>query len=202
MTYKVYKITNIITSQIYFGFTSKSLKQRFSEHVNTSNHKTYLNCVLHHSIRKYDKSNFIIELLYSFTTEYEAKSTEIFLIARYQTNKSRYRSGIGMNLTDGGEGTSGLTRKVSEKTKAIWQKNRQGSGNSFYGKTHTIKTKQQIGKANSKKVKKYSLDNKYIETFSSTTSAGKSCNVTRQAIYHACKTNRPCKGYFWYRIKP
>lgn len=49
-------------------------------------------------------------------------------------------SGILLNMTDGGDGTSGY--RHDEKTKIEMSEKRMGVGNSFFGKTHTEETRK------------------------------------------------------------
>src|SRR4030066_665973 len=112
MIYKNYKITNLINGKIYVGYTSKLLNERMKQHLSN-----FRKCILGDSIRKYGKENFTIESLYDFETEYEAKTTEIFLIAFHRTNMCRYPNGNGMNMTDGGEGMKGYKHSAKSNKK-------------------------------------------------------------------------------------
>ena len=61
----VYKITNIIKSMIYVGQTTKTLSQRWTEHVYDSvgKRRRKHNSYLHLAIEKYGKENFTAEVL-------------------------------------------------------------------------------------------------------------------------------------------
>ena len=84
---------------MYFGITSRSLKERFTEH--KQNAKTKKN-KLYNSIRKYGIENFKIEeYAYAFTWE-NVCQIEKELIKQYNSFSNGY------NQTLGGEGTSGF----------------------------------------------------------------------------------------------
>jgi len=152
MSALVYKITNECNNKIYFGYTTQPLKARFRDHCKCSD-----NGYLQNSIKKYGKDKFIIEQLYDFGSELEAKTTEIYLIAKFQTNICKYRDGNGMNMTDGGDGIIGLKHtseskqkisesrlalkfKHSEKTKQKYSEARSGKLNGMFGRTHSKET--------------------------------------------------------------
>lgn len=59
---QIYKITNLINSDLYVGFTTKGLLKRLSIHKRNSRDKNH-NTHLSKAIRKYGEENFIIELL-------------------------------------------------------------------------------------------------------------------------------------------
>lgn len=67
---RIYKITNIITSKIYIGCTTKTIENRFLEHKSRSKSKKH-NSKLYNSINKYGIDNFIIEEIYGDTANIE-----------------------------------------------------------------------------------------------------------------------------------
>lgn len=100
----VYKITNNITGQIYFGITGQKLAKRWWRHCNN---KARPDVYISRCIIKYGKDNFTISEIESFDCYEDAFNAERMLIAKHETNLSKYPNGIGMNLTDGGDGTVG-----------------------------------------------------------------------------------------------
>jgi hypothetical protein len=100
----LYKITNTITEQIYFGVTGRTLAARWRHHCRVDEFK---HCYIKRCIAKYGKENFSIESIDSFANYGEAFEAEVKFIAEHKTNISRYPDSNGMNLTDGGEGISG-----------------------------------------------------------------------------------------------
>jgi group I intron endonuclease len=160
-TCKVYKITCIPTNKIYVGITTMQyLSQRFWRHVNRPGSTSYL----HNCIHKYGEKNFTIELLHECKTPVSAKKKERYLIKKRKLNKCRYPNGIGMNLTDGGDGSYGM-RHTAKSIKQM-----SGKNNHNYGL---------VGKLNptSKPVHQYTRDGKFI-----TTHAG---------FYEAARTLKP-----------
>lgn len=116
----------------YIGKTSvKRENKRKAEHKYKAKIK---NGHFQNAVNKYGIDNFIYFPVAYCATEQEAFDVEKYLISKYKTNDKNY----GYNLTDGGEGTSGISR--------------YGSKNSFYGKHHTEETKRKISEANKGKV--------------------------------------------------
>lgn len=62
---KVYKLINLKNNKIYIGSTSKSLEERFGGHVHDSK---YRNTKLYKDMKKYDKSDYAMVLLFEDTT--------------------------------------------------------------------------------------------------------------------------------------
>ena len=94
-----------------------------------------------------------ILILKSNLTEQEAFKHEIYMISLF--GRKDLRTGILLNMTGGGEGTSGY-RHTSDRKDKIRQKQLKrwtdeektkikGDKNSFYGKKHTEDTKKRIG---------------------------------------------------------
>lgn len=150
----VYKITNIINGKIYIGKTS-NIAVRWEKHIKiskTKNKKSYH--YLHKSINKYGEVNFIIEKIEDNLTEKESFNREKFWIKMLDSKNPN----IGMNLTNGGEGTSGLkwSQKSRDKMRGINNHNFgkplsnevkekisisiSGENNGFYKKQHSKET--------------------------------------------------------------
>jgi len=147
-TYIIYKITNIINGKIYIGVTRHSIEKRLIQH--KSDAKRRKQCRLHNAMMKYGVDNFTIELIESIqTSDYNvATNREIENIKIYKSLDKT----IGYNMTVGGEGVVGHTPWSKGKTKetdATMQKiseKQRGTGNSFYGKTHSNFLKQKWSK--------------------------------------------------------
>lgn len=142
MAYTVYKLTSP-SNKVYIGITSQSVKKRWK------NGNGYKRCpAMNKAITKYGWENFTKEILLENTTESEAKSLETLLIKVHMSNDSRY----GYNITEGGEGTTGI--KMSEEMKEhLRQIN--------LGKHHSEETKRKMSAAH--KGNKYSLGVKHTE---------------------------------------
>lgn len=149
----VYKISNLINGKIYIGKTS-NVNVRWEKHIKISENKeekAYQ--YLHKSINKYGLENFTIEKIEDNLTEQESFDREKFWI---KTLNSKNHN-LGMNLTDGGEGTSGLKwsedsrekirglnnhnfgKPLSKEVKLKLSVVLSGENNPFYGKMHSEK---------------------------------------------------------------
>jgi hypothetical protein len=88
-----------------------------------------------------DKSKIIF--LYENLSEQEAKELEKQEISKY--GRKDIGTGILLNLTDGGEGVSGMIH--SDNTKQIMSQKKIGENNSFFGKTHSEETRKRMSLA-------------------------------------------------------
>jgi hypothetical protein len=108
---------------VYVGYTSKSVKERWKEHLKNSNKPKY---PLHHAIKKYGVDSFTIETLYeSEDGEHTLNYMEHHYIWLYRTHCSL----CGYNVTLGGDGSSkGLTEKErKERRKVYWKAYREAN---------------------------------------------------------------------------
>ena len=100
----VYCHTNKANGKKYFGITSLTLKDRWRD---GRGYRT--SSVFWRAIQKYGWDGFVHEVIADNLTEKEAKNKEIELIALYKTNCSKYQKpSYGYNLTDGGDGVTGV----------------------------------------------------------------------------------------------
>jgi group I intron endonuclease len=132
----VYKATNIINNNIYIGKTLLELEKRKQRHFIMSNNNS--NLYFHRAIHKYGKENFQWEILCETDSESKLNILEKFYIACYR------KMGKVYNLTNGGEGASGLkmSENHNEKLKNI------NKGNTYRkGKSHSKETKEKISKS-------------------------------------------------------
>lgn len=111
MSVKVYMITNLVNNKIYIGITNQRyLASRFWQH---ANRKRSSGAYLHWSIQKYGTDNFKMEQLHEFNDPTDAKNKERELIDQLRLNRNKHPTGIGMNLTDGGDGSYGCKHSKS-----------------------------------------------------------------------------------------
>lgn len=96
MRMEVYKIINKINNKIYIGITTKTIQQRFKQHVQ---HSVTPKTNLHKAIQFYGSDNFIIESIEQCNTLSELMRREKFWIDYYKSNNDLY----GYNMTEGGE---------------------------------------------------------------------------------------------------
>lgn len=94
----VYKITNRVNGKIYFGLTTRSLKQRFDSHLSAVRQGS--NFRFHSAIRKYGVDSWDLEVVEESDDMDYIRRREEELIAEYNTTLSAY----GYNAKPGGCG--------------------------------------------------------------------------------------------------
>lgn len=111
--------------KVYIGL-SKNVKNRWTNEIYVAfkNNDRCYNLPLSRFFRKYTKSNksdvkkiFEFIVIAEFDTAEEVKKAEIKYIEKFKTNIYRFGNLYGYNLTDGGDGGSGIGIKHTEKTK-------------------------------------------------------------------------------------
>jgi len=109
----VYCIKNTINNKEYIGLTTRTVEQRWKQHIRESNKEGSWewNTPLGNAIKKYGKDLFQIFVLEECSSETELKQKEIQLIRERKSLASE----TGYNLTLGGDGRLGY--KLSEETK-------------------------------------------------------------------------------------
>lgn len=110
MSWIIYKITSP-SGKGYIGLTKRGVEQRWRNHCRDAERGSDL--LLHISMRKYGFGNFKLEVLTECVDLREAKACERALISEHATFST---TGLGYNLTCGGDGNWGW--KPSEETKA------------------------------------------------------------------------------------
>ena len=141
----VYKITNKVNGKVYIG-KSGELEKSWRTHlaIAARGNQDPSFSIIHAAIRKYGEENFCFEIIESLDSEQESFDREAYWIADYKTNIYKYGSTFGYNLSDGGEGQSGF--RFSEEQKKKMSEIQSGTGNGFYGKTHTEEVKGLLSK--------------------------------------------------------
>ena len=92
----IYKITNKTNNKNYIGQTSRSINERFGEHLRDAYNRNSEQPI-YRAIRKYGKENFSVELLEECNIA-DIDEREIYYINKYDTYNNGY------NATLGGEG--------------------------------------------------------------------------------------------------
>lgn len=147
--YSIYKITCLVNSKVYIGWTKFSPEKRWQKHFYDAMNGSQYH--IHNAIRKYSANNFTIETIcQSKDGKYLLEEMEPYFIKKYDSLNNGY------NMMPGGQG--GLGFKHSEKTKRKmseqklgkpghkhtkeYKKKISGKGNYFYGKHHSKESNQ------------------------------------------------------------
>jgi group I intron endonuclease len=133
----VYKITNIINGTVYVGQTTKTLSQRWAEHVYDSvgKRRRKHNSYLHLAIEKYGKENFIAEVLNICVDKSSLDDVERFYIKALNTVRPN-----GYNISLGGTGVM-HGRKMSVESKAKISAGLVGHAGAIFSHTEVAKQK-------------------------------------------------------------
>lgn len=98
----IYKITNLINSKVYIGKTSRTIEERFQEHINSKNRIEYEKRPLYEAFNKYGIENFIIEEIEKVENDEIASQREIYWIEYYHSYIG-FENCNGYNATLGGD---------------------------------------------------------------------------------------------------
>ena len=143
MSFFIYQLLNTVNGKIYIG-KSSSGKNRYAEHLRVAKGgpKIYSSCfsLIHKAIVKYGDA---IEFLpmQEFATEAEAFAAEKYWIQFYKTNVFKFGNEFGYNLSDGGDGVSGLKHSQAAKDKMSKAKTGMPSPNKGITLSETQKKK-------------------------------------------------------------
>lgn len=171
----IYKITNKINNNAYIGLTNRAVEIRWTEHTNYLNtsYDSQQNSLIHIALRKYGKENFTFEVLEDNIPVEELNKREQYWIAYYDTFTHGY------NMTPGGD-MKPLKYDYNELLE-FWQQGlspteisqKIGINQNYLlqlllqlGITHN-EIKVRSNQYKSVPVEQYTLDGKYIQTFSS-----------------------------------
>ena len=171
----IYKITNSLNGKIYIGKTLQTPEERFKEHIRDSKKERCEKRPLYDAINKYGAENFLLETIEECSDNI-VNEREIYWIEYYQSFK------YGYNATKGGDGKHYLDYDLICSVYAQLQncvevaKQLGISTDSVYAvlknRSVQIKTAQLVNKDNyGKIVHQFSLDDKYLRSFSSLSDA-------------------------------
>lgn len=97
----IYKITCDVDNKIYIGKTTKSIEERFKEHINNSRKKSYRHkSHLYSAIRMYGESSFRVEMIEECFDEDSLNEREVFWIRELNSRDPS----VGYNIHEGGKG--------------------------------------------------------------------------------------------------
>lgn len=106
----VYQITNKIDGKRYIGQTTKSLEDRWKDHIAVRKNPSCR--YLYSAIQKHGAENFEVKTLIIVGTKWEMDLYETGLIKAYNTKAPN-----GYNLTDGGDGAQGFVFTDEQRKK-------------------------------------------------------------------------------------
>lgn len=139
----IYQHLNTINGKCYIGQTTKSIEERWEQHLKESLYGS--SCIFHKAIRKYSENIFEHKILceiYRDTPE-QLKEVLDYYECYYIQYYDSYNSGYNMTLGGGGS----LGYKFSQEARQKQSEIQQGESNSFYGKHHSDESKQKMSKA-------------------------------------------------------
>jgi group I intron endonuclease len=102
-TWRIYKITCLITQKSYIGLTVDTVSQRWSNHVCQA--RIPKKSILHRAINKYGRAAFVMEILCEVTSFDAACAAEREAIVYHETIVPG-----GYNIAHGGAGAPGVSR--------------------------------------------------------------------------------------------
>lgn len=183
-TYSVYIHTNKLNNKKYVGQTCQKPHLRWN-YGRGYRPETYFG----KAIAKYGWDNFEHEIVAENLTKAEADSLEISLIAELDTKNSQH----GYNLTDGGEGTSGVCRSDEYRLKQSISQS---------GKRLTEETKKRISENSARRagvVLQFSKDGEFIREWDCMSTAMKAIGTNH--IPDVCRGRRKTAGGFIWKFK-
>lgn len=200
----VYGAENCINHKIYVGQTTRSIKERFRDHMKA-------NMLFGKALRKYGLENFVVVILAVCNSKKELNEQEI---ARIVQLNCKYPNGY--NLSDGGESNSGAPRhKYTEEEKAnlsaklkgrkLTPEHREAISAGNKGRKHSDYTKAQI----SETLTGRRLSEKHRASISAGKKGKKKSAETRKRMSEAA-LNRPPEHNakiaagiraYWVRVK-
>jgi len=179
----VYRITNLVNGMVYVG-QSRDIERRWKEHKKESGREH--NYYLYNAIRKYGIENF------SFSIILECSMDELdFYEKKFITDFDSLKPN-GYNLEGGGNSLKVMADETKEKislSKRLLGQTKRGE-----------EIRKIISDSNSKPVNQYSLDGKYIQTFSSIRNACEDIGIDLNSSHiNECIAGivRQAYGYLW-----
>lgn len=202
-TYSIYKHT-CPNGKVYIGITQQDAAKRWNYG------HGYDTQVFGRAIKKYGWNNIQHDVLMDGLTLEMANAWEQALIAQYKSNDPQY----GYNMTMGGDGSLGhklseIHREESRKRfKALWENPETRKKFEAHlaqlceankGKKRPQSATNRTTAALSKPIDQYSLDGKYIKTFSSAMNAARSIGTSSNSCIVKCCKKKWCSayGYLW-----
>ncbi len=138
----IYKITNLVTNKFYIG-SAICLSGRKNTHFNLLRKGVHANRYLQFSFNKHGKDNFLFEVV-----EYVTNPSLLIQREQYHIDFNKcFNRTIGYNISPTAGSNLGMnsplkgTKRPKEFIESI-----KGSGNPFFGRTHTNEVKESASK--------------------------------------------------------
>jgi group I intron endonuclease len=146
----IYLITNTVNGKKYIGKTEETLLRRKKRHIYCANHGG--KNILYRAMRKHGLDNFVFEIIYVCGDEENINQKEIYFIDFLNTKIPN-----GYNMTNGGEGITGLKRTLEHRKnlsralagRKILQSTRQKISTALTGRKLSIEHLQNIKQSHS-----------------------------------------------------
>lgn len=198
----IYKITNLINNKIYIGQTTRTIQDRWNQHISDSKRpdkQTYL----YKAFNKYGIDNFKIEKIIEAPQE-KLDELEIFYIKQYNSYYDGYNMTLGgsshriynseyiYKLWEKGFSKSEIMKITGISQHQFWElmKNQP-----TYSKEESLK---RSNKAIQKSIDQYDLENNYIQTFPSIQEAARQTKSEATNIVKVLKGKmKKTNGYIW-----
>lgn len=140
----IYKITNLINNGVYVGQTSRTIMERFSDHIINSN--KYVDgksgySHLYRAMKKYGSENFVIEQIDSADSKEELDEKEKYWILYYRSCNL-----VCYNIADGGTGGNTWDNHTLEEKLIIGNKISTANSGKIHG-AHSEETRKKISEA-------------------------------------------------------
>ena len=205
----IYKATSKTTGKVYIGQSCQPLDKRMNQHLSRAMTNYDPSNHFHNAIRKYGFSDFFFEIIEDNILDNETlNEREKYWIEQYNSYYDGYNSTFG--------GEHGLRRddKVIEAlfhegytTKEICEITGYHRGTVYESyKTSGLQVKNNERKKEqtrtlcSERVEQYTLDGRYIKTFSSATAAGQEFG-NQSAISSVCRQDPSALSIYGYLFK-
>ena len=176
MTGYIYKIVNLINGKVYVGKTTKTIQERFRDHILDSKRDRCKNRPLYRAFNKYGIENFSIEMIEEAPLE-KLSEKEIYWIGYYHSYKEGYNATIGgdskvlynyneiISLILNNKTVTEIIEKIGCCRDIVYE----------IAKRNNLKIYQPENnfEKNKKKVKQLDKSSNYLRSFSSIAEAGK-----------------------------
>lgn len=133
----IYKITNLVTNEVYIGQTTRTVQKRFLQHLNNArNHRK--ESKLTRAIREYGEDNFVYEVLDTAESQEELNQKEKYWIIQYDAVNTGYNSTYKTDCA--GSIYNSKTKKEKKEIHDKISKPKQGKNNPH---AHSIKCRNE-----------------------------------------------------------